>query len=162
MRPRLRGASKNRLLIMALLDFFKKKEARQKMAAPRSRRGAGGQPDRPSEAPVLPSTEKDAEKGDSAPASVPRVVADVLLRPHITEKTVDLSGHRTYVFRVSEHANRATVRRAVEGLYRVQVVRVNMLSMPSKRIQHLRTGGVRPGFRKAAVTVAKGHTIEFV
>ncbi|MBI2038736.1 MAG: 50S ribosomal protein L23 [Candidatus Niyogibacteria bacterium] len=90
-------------------------------------------------------------------------MAGILLeRPHITEKTARLAETGTYVFRVASDAASPAIRKAVEELYRVRVRRVNVVSVPSRKVTYGRHPGRRPGFRKALVTLEKGQTIEFV
>lgn len=86
---------------------------------------------------------------------------DVIRRPLVTEKSSTLQGLRNqFRFEVASSANKAEVKKAVETLFSVKVVKVNMLNMPSKaRRMFGRPGETRP-WKKAVVTLKKGDTID--
>lgn len=86
---------------------------------------------------------------------------DVIRRPLVTEKSSTLQGLRNqFRFEVAPSANKIEVRKAVETLFSVKVVKVNMLSVPSKaRRMFGRPGATRP-WKKAIVTLRKGDTID--
>lgn len=90
-------------------------------------------------------------------------VYDVLRRPLVTEKSNYLSSElRQYAFEVAPGATKTMVKDAVETLFDVRVVRVNVMNMPMKRGRSPRTRKFinrRQAFRKAIVTLAEGDTI---
>ena len=90
-------------------------------------------------------------------------IYDVLRRPIITEKTsYQTSKLGQYVFEVAPKATKAMVKEAVETLFDVEVLRVNVINMPAKRKRDLRTRrnvSRRSGYKKAIVTLAPGNTI---
>ena len=91
----------------------------------------------------------------------PTVYYNVLRRPVVTEKTSVLQELRNqYAFEVAPDTNKVEVRKAVETLFNVKVMKVNIVRLPGK---HRRTFG-RPGetrpWKKAVVTLKKGDTIE--
>lgn len=85
----------------------------------------------------------------------------ILQRPHLTEKAVE-SGQ--YAFRVAPRSNKIEVKRAVESLYGVKVMKVRMIHVAPKRRRVGRRqgwrGGLKKGFKKALVTLKKGDKIE--
>lgn len=89
---------------------------------------------------------------------------DILRRPLVTEKTnYLLSNLHQYVFEVSNKATRSQVKDAVEKMFEVDVVRVNIINLPGKR--H-RTRSRRmvlrdTGTKKAIVTLKSGDRIPF-
>ncbi len=90
-------------------------------------------------------------------------IYDVLRRPIITEKSNYLNAqlHR-YVFEVTSDATKTLVKDAVETLFDVDVVRVNLMNVPAKRTRRWRSRRLmvrRSGFKKAIVTLAEGDTI---
>ena len=98
--------------------------------------------------------------------------ADVILRPVISEKSMDLTqpkGDRStiskYTFAVHEDANKFQIKAAVEELFRVRVTAVNVLtSKPKEKRRNTRRGrtkGYTSSWRKAIVTLAAGEKIEF-
>jgi large subunit ribosomal protein L23 len=91
-------------------------------------------------------------------------IYDVLRRPIITEKSNYLNAqlHR-YVFEVTSDATKTLVKDAVETLFDVDVVGVNMMNVPAKRTRRWRSRRLlvrRSGYKKAIVTLAEGDTIE--
>jgi large subunit ribosomal protein L23 len=88
---------------------------------------------------------------------------NVLRRPLITEKSNYLnSGLHQYVFEVALVANKVMVKEAVEKLFDVSVLRVNVINVPMKQKKNLRsrrTSTRRSAYKKAIVTLAPGDTI---
>jgi large subunit ribosomal protein L23 len=91
-------------------------------------------------------------------------VFDVLRRPHITEKTNFQNGElHQYVFEVTLDATKTLVKDAVETLFDVEVLRVNLINVPAKRSRRWKSRRVlvrRSSYKKAIVTLAPGDTIE--
>ena len=85
---------------------------------------------------------------------------EVLLAPVVSEKSFSLITDRKYTFRVHPDAHRTQVRQAVEQLFGVDVLSVNMSKVPAKPKRRGTTGGRRPGWKKAIVQLAEGQTIE--
>ena len=90
-------------------------------------------------------------------------IYEILRRPLVTEKTSSQSGRiNQYSFVVADHATRTQVKDAIETLYDVQVVRVNIINSPAKRGRRLRSRRllIRKGaFKKAIVTLVEGQTL---
>jgi large subunit ribosomal protein L23 len=91
-------------------------------------------------------------------------IYDVLLRPLVTEKSSYQSGKLTqYAFVVADEATRTMVKDAVESLFDVDVVRVNIINAPAKRGRRARSRRLlvrRPAYKKAIVTLAEGQTLQ--
>lgn len=86
---------------------------------------------------------------------------DVILRPIITEKTSDLMGQdNKYTFVVNKDSNKTEVAYAVEKLFNVKVLKVNIMNVRPKRRRVGRFEGTKPGYKKAIVKLVPGHTIE--
>ena len=89
---------------------------------------------------------------------------NVLVRPLVTEKSSYQSGKLTqYAFMVSDEATRTMVKDAIETLFDVNVVRVNILNAPAKRGRRARSRRLlvrRAAYKKAIVTLAEGQTLE--
>ena len=94
--------------------------------------------------------------------------ADIIVRPVISEKSIDVStiGDRDakagnkYTFAVHRDANKIQIREAVEKTFNVQVKAVNTLNMPRKERRRGRRWGQVPGWKKAIVTLVPGQTID--
>jgi large subunit ribosomal protein L23 len=94
--------------------------------------------------------------------------ADIILRPVISEKSIDESGRGKYTFAVHQDANKIQIKAAIEELYKkekVTVVSVNVLTSKAKEkrrgTKRGRIVGYTSAWRKAVVTLAPGQKIEF-
>ncbi len=92
-------------------------------------------------------------------------ITEILRHGVVTEKTVKLQEQNKYTFKVALAANKIEVRRAVEELFNVKVVSVNMIRMPGKAKMFRRKGAApRPQeareWKKAIVTLKPGYTID--
>ena len=90
-------------------------------------------------------------------------IYDVIRRPLVTEKSNYQSNKlHQYSFEVTSEATRTLVKDAMETLFDVKVVRVNIINTPAKRSRRRnRRLQVRtPGIKKAIVTLAEGSTLE--
>jgi large subunit ribosomal protein L23 len=91
-------------------------------------------------------------------------IYDVLRRPIITEKSNYLNGNlHQYVFEVASDASKGLIKDAVETLFDVDVLRVNVLNVPAKRSRRARSRRIRvrhSGYKKAIVTLAPDSTID--
>jgi len=94
--------------------------------------------------------------------------ADIVLRPVISEKSIDESGRGKYTFAVHQDANKIQIKAAIEELYKkeaVTVVAVNVLTTKTKEkrrgTRRGRIVGHTTPWRKAIVTLAPGQKIEF-
>jgi large subunit ribosomal protein L23 len=93
---------------------------------------------------------------------------EIILRPVISEKSIDESGRGKYTFAVHDKANKIQIKAAIEELYKkeqVTVVSVNVLTSKStEKRRGTRRGqiiGHTTAWRKAIVTLAPGQKIEF-
>jgi large subunit ribosomal protein L23 len=90
-------------------------------------------------------------------------IYDVLRRPVVTEKTSYMSDKLgQYVFEVTQDATKEQVKEAIETIFDVDVVRVNMINVPAKRTRRARSRRVlvrRSGYKKAIVTLEQGQTL---
>ncbi len=66
-----------------------------------------------------------------------------------------------YTFKVSLHANKIEIRKAVEAVFGVKVKSVNTIRMTGKFKRMGKYIGKRPDYKKAIVTLHEGETIEF-
>jgi large subunit ribosomal protein L23 len=84
----------------------------------------------------------------------------VLVKPLITEKATNLSEHNKYVFVVSPKANKIEVGKAVEAIYGVRPLKINVANVSGKKVSRGKIRGQRKDWRKATVTLPKGQTIK--
>ncbi len=85
---------------------------------------------------------------------------EVLLAPVVSEKSYSLIEDRKYSFKVHPNAHKTQIRQAVEQLFDVHVMNVNVSTVKSKPKRRGMISGRRPGWKKAVVQVREGETIE--
>ena len=78
---------------------------------------------------------------------------DVIIRPIITENTMDMAAEKKYAFKVAKDANKTEVRKAVEEIFDVDVAKVNVLNVSGKKKRLGRTFGTTSSYKKAIVTL---------
>ncbi len=78
----------------------------------------------------------------------------------ITEKMSHLGPYNKYAFKVSIQANKVTIKKAVEEIYKVKVARVNTLKVKGKKKKVRWQEGKTAGWKKAIVTLKPGEKIE--
>jgi large subunit ribosomal protein L23 len=92
------------------------------------------------------------------------IIHEVLRRPLVTEKSnYQVGDLNQYVFEVSMDANKSLIKDAVESLFDVTVVRVNVINVAPKRSRRWRNRRVmvrRSAYKKAIVTLAPGQRIQ--
>ena len=91
-----------------------------------------------------------------------KMVQDIIIKPVITEASMDRIGDKRYTFKVMSNATQPEIAKAVEAMFGVKVAKVNTISMKKKPT---RTGvhfGYKSEWKKAIVTLtADSKTIEF-
>jgi large subunit ribosomal protein L23 len=85
---------------------------------------------------------------------------EVLISPVVSEKSYGQIAQNRYTFRVHKDAHKTQVRQAVEQLFDVKVVAVNILKVQAKPKRRGLIKGTRPGWKKAVVQLKPGDTIE--
>ena len=87
----------------------------------------------------------------------------ILKKPMVTEKSVNLSSNlNQYVFMVEPAATKNEVRKTIQDVYGVHVLRVNMLNTTGKKRRVGAHEGWKSGFKKAIVFLPEGEKIEVI
>lgn len=87
---------------------------------------------------------------------------DVIIRPIITEDSMSRLADKKYTFEVASDANKIEIKKAVEEIFKVEVDKVNTISMKSKNKRVGYHFGKTSEWKKAIVTLkASSKTIEF-
>lgn len=87
---------------------------------------------------------------------------DIVIRPIITEKTMDGNAQKKYTFEVAKSATKIDVKRAVEELFGVKVSKVNTLHVRGQMRRRGQVEGYTRSWKKAVVTLTEdSKTIEF-
>ena len=89
------------------------------------------------------------------------LASEIIKRPIITEKSMLLVEElNKYTFSVDKRANKIQIAKAVEELFSVKVVKVNVINNVPKKKRVGQHSGFKPAVTKAIVTVAEGSKIE--
>ncbi len=90
---------------------------------------------------------------------------EVLRRPLVTEKSnYQMTSLNQYVFEVDDSATRSMVKDAVESIFNVSVLKVNIVNLPAKQSRRARSRRLlirHPGYKKAIITLAAEDRIPF-
>ena len=86
---------------------------------------------------------------------------EVVRRPLITEKATLMKEQGRYAFKVAKEANKRQIKEAVQAAFKVNVVKVNVMSVPGKMRRIGRRQVLTPSWKKAVVTLGPGQKIEF-
>lgn len=137
---------------MALLNIFKKKKIKEKVAPVK----------------IAEIKKKEAKKKTEVKpteARVPRerkidLAWQILKTPHVTEKATRLSEGNQYVFNVYFRTNKTEIKKAIEDIFGVNVISVKIINIPKKRRRLGRIQGWKAGYKKAIVRIRKGEKIE--
>jgi large subunit ribosomal protein L23 len=86
----------------------------------------------------------------------------IILRPHITEKTMSMVGRGWYTFSVDPAASKARIASEVKALFKVDVidVRTRMVKGKSRRVGRRQQPIRMPDWKKAIVHIKEGQTID--
>lgn len=88
-----------------------------------------------------------------------RDLADLILKPIITEKGTIQMELGKYVFDVLPKATKPDIKAAIESLFDVTVVKVNTLTLPRKKRRVGKFMGYKPQYKRAIVTLKDGDSI---
>ena len=85
---------------------------------------------------------------------------DTIISPNITEKSTSLSEFNKVVFKVDRDANKKSIKKSIEKIFKVNVIKINTINIKgkSKLIKNKRS--FKTGYKKAIITLKKGQSID--
>ena len=87
---------------------------------------------------------------------------DIIIKPVISERSMDDAQARKYTFKVALGANKTEVKHALEEIFEVDIEKVNIMNVRAKKKRQGRTSGMTSRSKKAIVTLKEGSKeIEF-
>lgn len=89
-----------------------------------------------------------------------KLAREIIIKPVVTEKSVDLMQENKYCFRVAKDANKIKIKNAIEEIFKVTVINVNTVNVHGKMKRMGRTQGKTASWKKAVVTLREGDSIE--
>lgn len=84
----------------------------------------------------------------------------LIKNPIISERATNLSSLGKYVFLVADEATKPEVKKAIESIYKVNVEKVHVINTRPKPKNTGRYRGIKPGYRKAIVSIRKGQKLD--
>ena len=85
---------------------------------------------------------------------------DTIVSPVITEKATTLSEFNKTVFRVHKGASKNSIKKSIEKIFKVNVVKINTINSKGKVKLVKGKKSTKPGYKKAIVTLKKGQMID--
>ena len=142
---------------MALLDFLKNKKEKEKAKEKKAEK-------------ILDAKKEIDMPSLTKPLKAPKIVKSAknsknfsyttIKEPHISEKATLLAEQGKYTFVVYNNVTKLEIKKAVEGIYGVDVLKVNVILIPHKKRRLGKTEGFKKAFQKAVVTIKEGQKIE--
>jgi len=85
---------------------------------------------------------------------------DTIISPNITEKSTSLSEYNKVVFKVHKNANKNSIKKSIEKIFKVNVVKIHTINLKgaTKMIRNKKT--FKSGYKKAIITLKKGQSID--
>ncbi|MBT91638.1 MAG: 50S ribosomal protein L23 [Candidatus Pelagibacter sp.] len=85
---------------------------------------------------------------------------DTIISPNITEKSTSLSEFNKVVFKVHKGANKSSIKKSIEKIFKVSVIKINTINLKGKTKLVRGKKSTKSGFKKAIVTLKKGQSID--
>ena len=85
---------------------------------------------------------------------------DTIISPNVTEKSTSLSELNKIVFKVDQNANKKTIKKNIEKIFKVNVIKINTVNMKAKVKLVKNKKSFKPGYKKAIITLKKGQSID--
>lgn len=143
---------------MALLDFLKRKKQVEK-----AKEKTEKNPEKKAgEVKVAKKVKEEVIKTPAAKTKTTKFSYEAIKQPHISEKASYLSEKDQYIFEVSPNYNKNEIKNAVQGIYGVDVLSVNVIKIPAKKRRLGKTEGFRKAYKKAVIKIKEGQKIEIL
>ena len=85
---------------------------------------------------------------------------DTIISPTVTEKSTSLSEFNKVVFKVHKGANKNTIKKNIEKIFKVNVIKINTINLKGKSKMVKNKKAYISGYKKAIVTLKKGQSID--
>ncbi len=87
----------------------------------------------------------------------------IIKKPKITEKAgIKAESQNVYTFEILNSASKKDVRKAIQEIYNVKPIKVNIVKLPAKRVFQRGKAGTQSAIKKALVFLKKGDKIAFI
>lgn len=111
-------------------------------------------------APNAPAVVEASSESTAVKSKKPSRAHYLLLKPLVTEKSSYLQGEGVYCFAVHPQANKTEIKKAIEAVFGVTVIKVRIINYQGKEVRYGRVRGRRKNWKKAFITLKSGQKIE--
>lgn len=108
----------------------------------------------PSDKAAKKATTAKPVKGDTKDAY------RVLIKPVVSEKATFIGQFNQYVFEVHPSTNKIVIKKAIQALYGVEPIKINIINVSGKSVRYGRNKGKTKRWKKAIVTLKQGQSIQ--
>lgn len=106
-------------------------------------------------------THAESKSENKVKASDYSLAFKILVKPLVTEKSAIAQGkNNKYSFVVAKSANKDQIKKAIEEVFGVKAVSVNVANIEGRRVRFGRSMGRRSDYKKAVITLPEGKTID--
>ena len=84
----------------------------------------------------------------------------IIQKPLLTEKSTNLNQYNQYSFVVNQYSNSIQIKKAIEKIFKVKVIKINTSIMRGKLKSFKGKIGYKKNYKKAIITLAEGNTID--
>lgn len=106
------------------------------------------------------SAKKSESKKDAIVGRDTKMAYKILVKPLVSEKNTLMAQENKYAFEVSMGATKNEIKKAINAVYNVEPIKVNIISNSGKEVRFRRVIGRRKDWKKAIVTLKEGDKIE--
>ena len=85
---------------------------------------------------------------------------DKIISPNVTEKSTSFSEFNKVVFKVDKYASKESIKKSIEKIFKVKVVKINTINMRGKIKMVRNKKAYKSGYKKAIITLKKGQSID--
>ena len=85
---------------------------------------------------------------------------DTILSPAVTEKATSLSEYNKVVFKVHKGANKNSIKKSIEKIFKVNLIKINTINLKGKTKFVRGKKSIKSGYKKAIVNLKKGQSID--
>ena len=85
---------------------------------------------------------------------------DTIISPNVTEKSTLLSEYNKIVFKVHKSANKDSIKKSIEKIFKVNVIKINTINLKGKTKTVRNKKTFKSGYKKAIITLKKGQSID--
>jgi len=146
---------------MAIFDILKKKKKPSK-PEPEKKKAVKVEPKK--EAKKVQKKEKAVPSPSLEKIKQKRIdlAWKILKSPHVSEKATELTKLNQYEFKVWPRSSKAEIKKAVEDIYKVDVLDVKVMEVSPRKRRLGKITGFKKGYKKAIVKLRKGQKIEIL